>query len=147
MIESYNIKMVGDKAPTIHNIITPPPDKNNYLFPSLVNKIFFNGNEIKIKLKSKKQIDVSLAGYDCFLVLVILYFDPLKKKDKYFKLNNVLLQLPALNRQKILSVKSGISAYLSYKSSIVYSASLAIEKKDTKYYCSYTVSEYYILNK
>lgn len=145
MIERYNIKNVGDNAPSLQNIITPPPDENKNYLPSLVDYIRLDGKVINAALSDIDSLKLPEADCEYFLVLVILYYEPKIKSGKYFKFDNIIFSLDINSGSKEIGpIKTG-SVSASYKKAIIFSASVAKGTLNNKLYYSNTSAQEFIL--
>jgi len=120
MIESYNIKKVGDRTPSLINIITPPPGKIKNYLPHIINEINFDGKKITVILKNNDQLKLPSADCEYFLVFVLLYYEPKRKGEKYFTFVNIISRLSTNSNNIDIVLKKLGNVYSSYKKLIIY---------------------------
>lgn len=137
-MESFNISTSGKRTPTLQNIITPPPQSNKFLIEPLINEINFNGGSITGKFINIDRRNLPSRNYEYYLIFVILYYKPKIKKHVYFDIEHFIVPADILsNKKKFILKNAGINKDI-FKNIIIYSAAAAFDKKNNKYYCSFT---------
>ena len=139
MIERYNIKRVGDKAPSLDNIITPESCKGRNECRYFLDELYFNGEEISVSFENIGEM-ISLYGEaDYYAMFVILYHEPKAKKNEYFIMDHVEYQLDAsAPGDKLLVNLTASQRHKAalYKKAIIYSAAVVRESVKDRLYSS-----------
>lgn len=149
MMQSFNIKSVGDNAPSLKNTITPRYIKsgNECVYP--LSGINFNGLAITAVFEGMDEL-ISLHGKAAYyLQFVILYYEPKVIENEYFIMDQVEYQLDASESVEKLQINLSTlqrDKAALYNKAIVYSAAVVRERDNEKFYCSITFAKEFALN-
>jgi hypothetical protein len=137
-VEQANKNNITPKRPTLNTMIVP--DKG---FKLNVNSAIANKNKVSIVITLGKELVDYYEGLNAFMVIILLcFYDPLKKEDEYFdfcKIRTHLTKWEIDNPAEILfkfSKKEG-EIFSKYKKAILYFTLLAIDQEN--YYLAHSL--------